>query len=137
MVEETIAYLNGHETCPKVEADMFLELSSLDHCQDLVQSNLANHEGSRGHSLRDRVEIHAGWSGLLGENLAFLNENYENFFHQSFHDSESKSEEYYLARNRLARHMIIELLIDDGVPSRGHRLNIMKKGGINVLLNNM
>lgn len=56
------------------------------------------HFSSDGKSLSERIEKYGKWDGTIGENIDYGSEN--------------------------ARKVIISLLIDDGVPSRGHRKNI-------------
>jgi uncharacterized protein YkwD len=75
-----------------------LSLAAKDHVQDQGKNGTIGHQGSDGSGFQDRAARY-GKGLLFGENLSYGNET--------------------------AREIVAQLLIDDGVPSRGHRTNIM------------
>jgi uncharacterized protein YkwD len=72
-----------------------------DHCRDMGTKGLTGHNGSDGCTPADRMGRHGKWSGSVAESLAFGRTD--------------------------AVNIVVGMLIDDGVPSRGHRRNIMKE----------
>lgn len=78
-----------------------LEEASLDHANDVFANNLFSHTSSDGATIKDRVERYCIWKGSLGENIDFGSND--------------------------AKEIILNMLIDDGVPTRGHRKNIISK----------
>jgi uncharacterized protein YkwD len=72
-----------------------------DHCGDMGPKGLNGHNGSNGRTPADRMSFRGIWSGSVAENLAFGRTD--------------------------AVDIVVGLLIDDGVPSRGHRRNILKE----------
>jgi uncharacterized protein YkwD len=102
VVEETIEYLQNSSTGSNVTTSNLLELAAMDHVADMAQNNLLGHTSSDGRTTKDRIEKHCRWRVSVGENIDFGSSN--------------------------ATDVIVNLLIDDGVPSRGHRLNIMNPG---------
>ena len=65
------------------------------HARDLAKSGLLGHAGSDGSAPDERVSRVGKWEGLVAENIAF--------------------------GRMSAEEIVIGLLVDDGVPSRGHR----------------
>ena len=65
--------------------------------QGSTGTSAADWHGERG--TQERIERHGEWSGALGENLSFGCAS--------------------------AERVVLQLLVDDGVPSRGHRANIL------------
>jgi hypothetical protein len=66
---------------------------------DIFEHGLVGHDGSDGSTSRSRIEKYAMWSGSIGECIDF--------------GSNSPTE------------IVISLLVDDGVESRGHRKNLL------------
>ena len=99
-VTEAIAALESGSPLPKLERiSPGLCTAAGEHAADLAKSGSTGHEGSDGSSPYDRMSRHGQWSGAAAENL-------------SFGDGD-------------ARKHVTQLLIDDGVPNRGHRANIL------------
>lgn len=73
--------------------------ASRDHCLDTGPSGVTGHTGTKGSQPWDRMNRYGKWGGTVGENIAYGN---------------SRGDEY-----------ILQLYIDDGVPGRGHRKNIL------------
>jgi uncharacterized protein YkwD len=70
------------------------------HAQDQGQRNRSGHAGSDGSSSWQRLERYGRWSGVIGENISYGAES--------------------------ARAAVVNLVIDDGVPGRGHRLDLFE-----------
>jgi len=99
LVKETADYLRTLKPIPSITASIYLENASLDHGSDISFNNIFSHTGSNGASLRERVERYGQWRGSLGENMDF-------------------------GTNKPSD-IITNLLIDDGVSTRGHRKNLL------------
>lgn len=123
-IEGKAAVLDGIEflkTCPSVDPIKYsplLEKAALDHVRDIYSNSVSGHEvrlgslsvqiavchnhffpqGSDGSSMVSRVERYAAWSGSIAENIDMGNSD--------------------------ATDIVIALIVDDGVPTRGHRNNI-------------
>ena len=76
-----------------------LSLAAAEHAADIGASGATSHDGADGSAPQDRIERHGEWAVTLGENLSF--------------------------GCRDASRIVCQLLIDDGVPSRGHRENTL------------
>jgi uncharacterized protein YkwD len=79
-----------------------LYLAARDHATDQAATGATGHTGSDGSSFTDRLARYAskgGGASAAGENISYGKDD--------------------------AREIVIQLLIDAGVPSRGHRKNIM------------
>jgi uncharacterized protein YkwD len=76
--------------------------ASRDHVKDTAPDGVTGHTGTDGSSPSDRVCKYVEVQGMSGENIAYGDET--------------------------AQQVVVSLLIDDGVPSRGHRLNTFQKG---------
>jgi uncharacterized protein YkwD len=68
------------------------------HARDLGPRGSIEHVGSDGSRLSQRLNRLGTWHGLIAENIGTLEED--------------------------PRQVVIQLLVDDGVPSRGHRHNL-------------
>lgn len=99
VILETIKVLEATSPLPPMIESTFLEESAIDHVSDLIVNNIFSHTGSDGSSLKDRIERYCLWRGSLGENMDFGSNN--------------------------ATEIVVNLLIDDGVATRGHRKNIL------------
>jgi len=58
--------------------------------------------------LGDRIDRYAGWSGSIGENIDF--------------------------GNMTAEDIVMSMIIDDGVSSKGHRHNIFNESEIDIVI---
>ncbi|CAM9392443.1 unnamed protein product, partial [Ectocarpus fasciculatus] len=97
-VADAIEFL---KTCPAVDPLKFsplLEKAALDHVRDISKNSVSGHEGSDGSSMVSRVERYAAWSGSIAENIDMGNSS--------------------------STDIVIALIVDDGVPTRGHRNNL-------------
>ncbi|CAG9313749.1 unnamed protein product [Blepharisma stoltei] len=76
-----------------------LSKAAQDHCNDTGPKGKTGHSGTDGSSMGSRIERYGNWNTCIGENIDY--------------------------GNSTAREIILALLIDDGVSSRGHRTNIL------------
>lgn len=108
-VDEAIHWLESHPAgLDKLHRDAGMGRACEDHVEDTGPEGLTGHLGSKGSSPYERLERYGNWKvgkgshkGVAGENLA-----YSNTF---------SGEEF-----------VLQMLIDDGVSDRGHRLNLME-----------
>lgn len=101
-VRDAIRYLEGSPRLPPLaeECVQGLRLAAEDHLLDLGTRGAVGHEGADGTSSSERIARYGSWSGKCGECLWFGREGAS------------------------ARQIVEDLIVDDGVPSRGHRLGI-------------
>ncbi len=97
-LDECVNFLRTAQPLPPLQSAKGLHLAALDHATDLSTSGITGHRGSDGSLPDQRVERFGRWLNSIGEAIVY--------------DVES------------ARAMVISLLIDDGTPGRGHRMNI-------------
>ena len=97
-VQEASRVLRRMSSLPAFERAAGLALGARDHVRDQGPPGRMGHRGSDGSSTADRVERYGKWSFVLSENIAYGPLD--------------------------ARGMVVGLIVDDGVPDRGHRLNI-------------
>eukprot|EP01064_Diplonema_japonicum_P007111 TRINITY_DN14833_c0_g1_i1.p1 TRINITY_DN14833_c0_g1~~TRINITY_DN14833_c0_g1_i1.p1 ORF type:complete len:747 (+),score=163.99 TRINITY_DN14833_c0_g1_i1:51-2243(+) len=83
---------------PLKEAPLGLYLASKDHCRDQAASGSTGHTGKDGSSPSGRCTRYGKWISSCGENISY--------------------------GCNTGRGIVMQLIIDDGVPSRGHRKNI-------------
>jgi uncharacterized protein YkwD len=100
-VDEAIAALEKSPKLPPLELSPGISRAARDHADDIGRSGSTSHTGSDGSQFWDRMERYGEWTGDSGENIMF-----------------GSSE---------ARTVVMDLLIDDGVPSRGHRQNLLSR----------
>lgn len=102
----------GQQDCPECfmnEPVQALSLSAEDHCLDIGPRGVVSHEGSDGSSAAERMSRYCNWAGACSECIWYgvLNVN--------------------LATLELAERIVDDLIIDDGVSSRGHRAAMLDK----------
>lgn len=76
-----------------------LSLAALEHTREQGKAGSTGHEGIGGSTPWNRIERYGEWGVACGENIDY--------------------------GNRDARSIIISLLVDDGVPTRGHRKSLL------------
>lgn len=94
-LNECVRELKKLKPLPVVYPNEKLTLAANDHCADQSRTGKTGHVGSDGSNLRTRIERHGKWEKQIAENIAYGNTS--------------------------ARQVVIFLLIDDNVRSRGHR----------------
>jgi len=97
-VEEAVTFLRTTPPLPPLTASRGMSLGAKDHVKDQGQAGTIGHQGSDGSRSENRLNRYGRWQGKSAENIA-----------------------YGVAS---ARGMIMTLIIDDGVPGRGHRHNL-------------
>ncbi|CAD8103405.1 unnamed protein product [Paramecium sonneborni] len=100
-VQECIDFLKKQKPVGPLTYDKGLEEAARDHAEDLGTNGLTGHEGSDHSTTKQRIERHGSWKpGTIGENISF--------------------------GKQTAEDVVIQLIVDDGVPSRGHRSNFFE-----------
>lgn len=97
-VKEAINFLNNQKVIVDFKESNGLYLAAKDHARDIGVNGLASHEGTDGSRMCDRIEKYGDWQISIAENIGF---------------DDSK-----------ARDIVLNMIIDDGNASRGHRNNI-------------
>jgi hypothetical protein len=95
---EAIEFLKKQKPIPKLKYDERLSKSSDDHIKDLGPKGIASHDGSDGSTVYDRIEKYCEWDLICSENIDL--------------------------GGKTADDILVNLIVDDGVPNRGHRKNI-------------
>jgi uncharacterized protein YkwD len=98
-VVEAIRFLRSLKPVSPLSPSKGMSLGAKDHIRDLRTSGASQHTGSDGSQTWDRVNRYGTWQKIIGENICF-------------------------GHNK-ARDIVVMLIIDDGVPNRGHRKNIL------------
>ena len=98
-VAEAIRSLRSQTPVSPLSPSKGMSLGAKDHITDLRASGASQHKGSDGSQAWDRVNRYGTWQKIIGENISF-------------------------GHNK-ARNIVMTLIIDDGVPNRGHRKNIL------------
>jgi uncharacterized protein YkwD len=93
-VDEAIAFLERQTPLAALDGHPGLDRAAADHASDQGRSGAVAHTGGDGSSPSDRMRRHGRWSAT-GEAIAYGPDRAED--------------------------VVLQLLIDDGVPDRGHR----------------
>jgi uncharacterized protein YkwD len=97
-VAEAIRSMRSQKPVSPLSPSKGMSLGAKDHIRDLRTSGTSQHKGSDESQAWDRVNRYGSWQKIIGENISF-------------------------GHNK-ARNIVMTLMIDDGVPNRGHRKNI-------------
>jgi uncharacterized protein YkwD len=97
-VREAIRALRAQAPQPSLEWADGLWSAAGDHVRDQGPRGATGHNGSDGSSMDTRIRRYGAWNGTAAENIDY--------------------------GSATARDVLISLIVDDGVPSRGHRRNI-------------
>ena len=100
-VDEAIAFLRSADAVGPLAASRGMSRGARDHVRDSGPRGRTDHTGTDGSSPWDRVNRYGTWQVTIGENISY----------GSYEPND-------------AREVVMQLLIDDGVRSRGHRDNI-------------
>lgn len=98
-LNECVRALKQQSSLPILFPDEGLSRAAGDHVKDQSHSGKIGHVGSDRSKVRDRIERYGEWKVRIAENIAYGGIN--------------------------ARQIVIYLLIDDGIKSRGHRKNFL------------
>ena len=97
-VAEAIAFLNRQRPLEALQTASGLEKSAQDHVSEQAAAGLIGHRSPDGGSPWKRMSRWGQWAGRTGENISY-----------GYSD---------------ARSIVVTLIVDQGVPDRGHRKNI-------------
>lgn len=97
-VDEAIDFLSRQKGIPPLSLSKGLSLAARDHAKDQGKTGQTGHGGSDRSTMGQRIVRYGAWERTAGENIAYGGET--------------------------ARDVVIQLIVDDGVASRGHRGNI-------------
>lgn len=101
-LDEAIRFLEKQKPLPPLSWSPGLAQGATDLVRDQGPSGEVGHTGNQSGDLRERIERHGTWQGRIAENIGYGPDT--------------------------ARQMVMQLIIDDGVPERGHRKNIFTPG---------
>src|SRR6184192_2415044 len=93
-VDEAVHFLKKARPLPPLTLSSGMSRAAADHCAEQIEGQLG-HDGADRSSPGDRISRYGTWSATWGENI---------FYGQ-----------------KTARGIVLTLIIDDGVRSRGHR----------------
>ena len=96
--EEAVGFLLRQPALPPLGADPALQGAALSHASYQGPQGGFGHEGAGGESLGERLHRHGAFASLMAEDISY---GYAN-----------------------PREVVLQLIVDSGVPSRGHRANI-------------
>jgi uncharacterized protein YkwD len=99
-VDEAIRFLDRQKPQPPLQFSEGLAEAAAELAEDQGQGSATGHTGRKSGSMIQRIERHGEWKAEIGENISY-----------GYHDP---------------RLVVIQLIVDDGIRSRGHRTNIFK-----------
>jgi uncharacterized protein YkwD len=97
-LNEAKRFIRSMSPVPQLSPSKGMSLGAKDHAKDQGSLGSIGHRGRDGSQPWDRVNRYGTWKKSLGENIAYGSDK--------------------------ARNVVMCLIVDDGVPGRGHRKNI-------------
>ncbi len=97
-LNEAIRFLKTAGPVPALRLSKGMSRAALDHVHEQGWNGNTGHRGSDGSTPDKRLARYGVWLYTMGENISYGGDN--------------------------ARDVVIDLIVDDGVPDRGHRKNI-------------
>ncbi len=98
---EAIQFLDRVKPLPAFKLSQGMSQGARDHVEVQGKSGSVGHDSTEGNQPWERINRYGTWKKTVGENIAY-------------------------GQSR-ARDLVISLLVDDGVPGRGHRQNIFNR----------
>ena len=95
---EAVEFLRRQSPLPPLGVDPALENAALSHADDQGFRGGYGHQGAGGESLGERLRRHGAFASLMAEDISY--------------------------GYATPREVVLQLIVDSGVPSRGHRANI-------------
>jgi uncharacterized protein YkwD len=96
---EAIAWLQSRTPAPPLRPEPALSASAADHAADQGENDSFEHTGSDGSAPYQRMQRAGVWAGMLAEEMA--------------------------AGETTAQDVVRALIVDEGVPDRGHRKDLL------------
>ncbi|MFH1029574.1 MAG: CAP domain-containing protein [Pseudomonadota bacterium] len=96
-VDEAIIFLSRQKPLPPLTWSNGLAAAADELAEEQGRSGDTGHVGRQSHSMLERVERHGKWESHIAENIGYGPDD--------------------------PRNMVMQLIISDGVPDRGHRMN--------------
>jgi uncharacterized protein YkwD len=96
---EAIRFMEKATPVPKLRLSVGMSRGARDHIEAQGSTGSVGHGSTEGSRPHERIGLYGGWEKMVGENIAY------GYAH--------------------ARDAILSFIIDDGVPNRGHRQNIL------------
>ncbi len=97
-LDEAVRFLEAASPLPPLEPSKGMSAAAREHVSDTGPRGALGHSGSDGSSPMVRLNRHGRWQNTAGENISY--------------------------GKGVAREILVQLIVDDGVPGRGHRRNI-------------
>lgn len=98
-VQDAVLFLDGVNDLNPFILSKGLSHAAKQHADDIGSKGIASHTGSDGSEMNTRCEKFGEWNKGIAENIAFT--------------------------DKTAKGLITQLIIDDGIVSRGHRKNLL------------
>lgn len=100
-VDEAIRFLSRSKPLPPLVWSEGLAEAAAELAEEQGGSGATGHTGRQNNGVRERIERHGKWERRIGENIGYGPKG--------------------------PRNMVMQLIIDDGVPDRGHRINTFSR----------